>query len=90
MDDSLYDMLLVEIIDDVFEKKTRKHIQYYNTIQKLWNSNRHNKILLSKFLLGRLIRESERIFIKAQNMAKRHCQNCSTKNIEIPKGTVFH
>lgn len=90
MDDSLFNMLLIEIIDDVFEKKTRKHIQYYDTIQKLWNSNRHNKLLLSKYLLGRLIRESERIFLKAQDMAKRHCQHCSPQNIEVPKGTVLH
>ena len=90
MDDSSFNMLLIEIIDDDFEKKTRKHIQYYDTIQKLWNSNRHNKLLLSKYLLGRLIRESERIFVKAQNMAKRHCSTCSAQDVEIPKGTVFH
>ena len=90
MDDSSFNMLLIEIIDNVFEKKTRKHIQYYDIIQKLWNSNRYNKLLLSKYLLGRLIRESERIFIKAQNMAKRHCSTCNTQDVEIPKGTVFH
>ncbi|MFL2679093.1 MAG: hypothetical protein ACJ0GH_01780 [Alphaproteobacteria bacterium] len=90
MDDSSFNMLLIEIIDNVFEKKTRKHIQYYDIIQKLWNSNRYNKLLLSKYLLGRLIRESERIFLKAQNMAERHCPSCSAKDPEIPKGTVFH
>ena len=90
MDDSSFNMILIEIINDVFKKKTRKHIQYYDTIQKLWNSNRHNKLLLSKYLLGRLIRESERIYIKAQSMAQRYCPTCSTQNVEIPKGTVFH
>ena len=35
---------LVDAIDNVLEKKTRKHIQYYNVVQKVLNSNRHNKL----------------------------------------------
>ena len=105
MDDIPFEFLLLEIIDSVFEKKTRKHIEYYNLIQKLLNTNKSNKLLLSKYLLGRLIRESERIFISAQNLAKRHCPACKVEKkvcrdhkqisneeerVDIPEGTVFH
>ena len=105
MDDIPFEFLLLEIIDSVFEKKTRTHIEYYNLIQKLLNTNKSNKLLLSKYLLGRLMRESERIFISAQNLAKSHCPACKVEKkvcrdhkqisneeerVDIPEGTVFH
>ncbi len=98
MDNIPYELLLIEIIDNILEKKTRKHIQYYNVVQKVLDSNRHNKLALCKYLLGRLIRESERLFYSAQQLAKRHCPACKevqevaneASNLEIPEDVVLH
>lgn len=62
-----FDSYIMDLINSVFEQRTRKHIDYYNLLQKLWNSSRLNKVQLSKYLLSRLIRESSNIISKAQS-----------------------
>ena len=63
----MFNLYIMDLINFVFEKRTRKHIDYYNLLQKLWNSSKVNKVQLSKYLLSRLIRESSAIILKAQH-----------------------
>ncbi len=76
-----FNEVLIEIIDDTFKKKKRLYISYDHLINKLWQSNKspHQKTLIAKYILSRLSRESERIFIKASLLATRLCPCCSSK-----------
>ncbi len=73
-----FDSYIMDLINFVFEQRTRKHIDYYNLLQKLWNSSRLNKVQLSKYLLSRLIRESSNIISKAQHHIA--CNNISDED----------
>ena len=77
-----YDNVLVEIIDDVVKKRKYLHNKYDILFEKLWISNKNleQRKHLAKKLLGRLLRESDLIFIRAQNLAQRLCPKCA--NVE--------
>ena len=79
-----FNEILNEIIDDTIFKKKSLHDKYYSIIQKLWLSNRSssNKTILAKYILGRLTRESERLFLKASNLASRMCPCCANKQYQ--------
>ena len=49
-----------------------------NAIKKLWGSSKPKtlKTNLGKYLLTRLLRESDRAFAEAQSLAKQLCPNC--------------
>ena len=70
-----YDDVLIEIIDDVVKKRKYLHNKYDILFEKLWISNKNlrQRKHLAKKLLGRLLRESDLIFIRAQNLAQRLC-----------------
>ena len=74
-----YDNVLVEIIDDVVKKRKYLHNKYDILFEKLWISNKNleQRKHLAKKLLGRLLRESDLIFIRAQNLAQRLCPKCA-------------
>lgn len=74
---------MIKIIDDVIEERTKKHAEYLLLSKKVWYSNKKNKLTLGKYILGRLLRESDRIFFKAQALARKHCPRC--KNQQNPK-----
>jgi len=74
-----YDNVLVEIIDDVVKKRKYLHNKYDILFEKLWISNKslNERKTIAKRLLARLLRESDLIFIKAQNLAQRLCPKCT-------------
>ena len=73
-----YQETLVIIINDVIEKRKNIHDGYLLLIRRLYDSSRpiRNKTLLSKYLLTRLLRESDRAFNEAQLLAKKLCPTC--------------
>lgn len=74
-----YDNVLVEIIDDVVKKRKYLHNKYDILFEKLWISNKslNQRKITAKKLLARLLRESDLIFIRAQNLAQRLCPKCA-------------
>ncbi len=92
MEDNEFKKLMLEIIKDVFEEKNEKHFIYSTIFRKLMISNKNNKLEIGKYLLGRLIRESYRIFYTAQ---KKATLNCPYKKVllddgNVPDKSMFH
>ena len=81
-----YDNVLVEIIDDVVKKRKYLHNKYDILFEKLWISNKNleQRKHFAKKLLGRLFRESNLIFIRAQNLAQRLCPKCANAETSRP------
>ena len=73
-----YQEILLEIIYDVIGKRKLIHSKYDELIKKLWGSSKPItlKTNLGKYLLTRLLRESDRAFEEAQSLAKQLCPNC--------------
>ena len=70
--------IILEIIYDVIGKRKSIHSRYDELIKKLWGSSKPKtlKTNLGKYLLTRLLRESDRAFAQAQSLAKQLCPNC--------------
>ena len=70
--------IILEIIYDVIGKRKLIHSRYDELIKKLWGSSKPTtlKTNLGKYLLTRLLRESDRAFVEAQSLAKQLCPNC--------------
>ena len=70
--------VILGIINDVMEKKKSIHLKYNQLIQKLWLSDihLHKKTLLAKYILARVLRESDRAFNQGQLMARQICPKC--------------
>ena len=73
-----YQEIVLEIIYDVIEKRKLIHLKYNELIKKLWGSSKPRtlKTNLGKYLLTRLLRESDRAFAEAQSLATQLCPNC--------------
>ena len=73
-----YQEILLEIIYDVIGKRKLIHSRYDELIKKLWESSKSTtlKTNLGKYLLTRLLRESDRAFEDAQLLAKQLCPTC--------------
>ena len=73
-----YQEIVLEIIYDVIGKRKLIHSRYDKLIKKLWESSKSTtiKTYLGKYLLTRLLRESDRAFAEAQSLAKQLCPNC--------------
>lgn len=78
-----FNKVLIEIIDDTFEKKNILHQNYNNLIKKVWVSDKSDerKLKMAKYLLGRLAQESSFIYLKASILAKRLCPCCNDQQI---------
>ncbi len=76
--DEDFQHIISEIISDLIEKKKDIHIKYDQLIKKLWLSNRklNYKTTIAKYILARLLRESDKAFTEAQLMAKQICPRC--------------
>ena len=70
--------IVLEIIYDVIGKRKLIHSRYDELIKKLWESSKPTglKTNLGKYLLTRLLRESDRAFAEAQSLAKQLCPTC--------------
>ena len=73
-----YQEIVLEIIYDVIGKRKLIHSKYDELIKKLWESSKSTtvKTNLGKYLLTRLLRESDRAFAEAQSLAKQLCPTC--------------
>ena len=74
MSEKEFNELMLHIITDVTGKH-EKHFVYSRIFRKLIISKKTNKLKLAKYILGRLLRESYRIFFNAQINATQHCPN---------------
>ena len=88
MSEEEFDELMLRIISNVIEEKHEKHFVYNRIFKKLMISNKANKLKLAKYLLGRLLRESYRIFFNAQVNATQHCPN--QKKLGETSKVVYH
>jgi hypothetical protein len=81
-DEENYQYVIFEIIDDVIDKRKGIDLKYDQLMKKLWISEKpiNRKTILAKYLLARVLRESEKIFFEAQCLAKQLCPSCR-KNI---------
>ena len=81
-----FNNILVEIIDDVVKKRKALHDKYDQLFEMLWVSekNINERKFIAKRLLSRLLRESDLIFIRAQNLATRLCPKCEVVNVRVP------
>tara|TARA_B100001115_G_C15642969_1_gene309460 strand:- start:294 stop:617 length:324 start_codon:yes stop_codon:yes gene_type:complete len=70
--------IVLEIIHDVIGKRKLIHSRYDELIKKLGESSKPKtlKTNLGRYLLTRLLRESDRAFMEAQSLAKQLCPNC--------------
>ena len=88
MSEKEFNEIMLHIITNVIEEKHEKHFVYNRIFRKLIISKKTNKLKLAKYILGRLLRESYRIFFNAQINATQHCPN-QKKNNETGK-IVYH
>ena len=80
MSEKEFNELMLHIITNVIEEKHEKHFVYNRIFRKLMISKKTNKLKLAKYILGRLLRESYRIFFNAQINATQHCPNQKKSN----------
>ena len=80
------------LIEMVFREKNKKHSSYLKMYEKLKFSKKENKLELSKYLLSRLLRESNRILATAQKYATDNCpyKEDFEKNVSTSISTTIH
>ena len=88
MSEKEFNDIMLQIITNVIEEKHEKHFVYNRIFKKLMMSNKSNKLKLAKYILGRLLRESYRIFFNAQINATQNCPNQKKSN--EPTKIVYH
>ena len=81
MNDNDYIQFQQELIEYVLQKKTYLHQKYEYFLEKLSLSNKSDlhKLILSKRLLSRLIRESNKILNDAQKCSTNYCSCCENE-----------
>ena len=92
MYDENFKELMLVMISQVFEQKNEKHMIYNYMFQKLMKSKKKNKLTISKYLLSRLIRESQRIVYSAQEYVNMHspCQKFLLNKEKNQEKVTFH
>ena len=78
MNNNDYIQFQQELIEYVLQKKTYLHKKYEYILEKLSLSDKSDlhKLILSKRLLSRLIRESDKILNDAQKCSTDYCSCC--------------
>ena len=66
---------MIELIESVINGRLSIHHKYEILIKKLSKSNKsiNTKLAISRYIMHRILRESDRVFIKAQIEANRLC-----------------
>ncbi len=82
-----FNELMLQIIANVMEEKHEKQFVYNRIFKKLLISKKPNKLKLARYILGRLLRESYRIFFTAQMNAT---QNCPHKRENENKNKIVY
>ena len=81
-----FDYIMIEIIDDVVKKRKVLHDRYNLLFERLWVAEKdiNERKFVSRRLLSRLLRESDLIFARAQNLASRFCPKCQELSVDLP------
>tara|TARA_B100000989_G_C19475128_1_gene442547 strand:- start:845 stop:1129 length:285 start_codon:yes stop_codon:yes gene_type:complete len=76
-----------ELIEGVLQKKIHLHQKYEYFLEKLSISNKSKvyKLILSKRLLSRLIRESNKILIDAQKCSTKYCSCFEDEDLDVKR-----
>ena len=66
---------MIELIENVINGRLNIHQKYEVLIKKLSKSNKslETKLAISRYIMHRILRESDRVFIKAQIKANKLC-----------------
>ena len=66
---------MIELIENVINGRLNIHHKYEVLIKKLSKSDRpiRSKLAISRYIMHRILRESDRVFIKAQIQANKLC-----------------
>ena len=80
------------LLEMVFREKNEKHSTYLKIYEKLKFSKKANKLELGKYLLSRLLRESNRILATAQKFSTDNCpyKEDFEKDVSASRSTTFH
>lgn len=84
---------MIELIENVINGRLNIHHKYEVLIKKLSKSDRpiRSRLAISRYIMHRILRESDRVFIKAQIQANNLCP-CDHANHKFEnsqsKGTV--
>ena len=80
------------LLEMVFREKNKKHSSYLKMYKKLKSSKKENKLELGKYLLSRLLRESNRILATAQKYSTDNCpyKEYYEKDVSTSRPTTIH
>jgi len=90
---------MIELIENVINGRLNIHHKYEILIKKLSKSNRSigTKLAVSRYIMHRILRESDRVFIKAQIEANKLCPRGHGKHVkeeiensERPEAITYH
>ncbi len=81
-----FDNIMIEIIDNVVKKRKVLHDRYNLLFERLWIAEKDSieRKFVARRLLSRLLRESDLIFARAQNLAVRLCPKCNEVSTSFP------
>jgi len=81
-----FDYIMIEIIDDVVKKRKVLHDRYNLLFERLWVAEKdfNERKFVARRLLSRLLKESDLIFARAQNLAFRLCPKCQEVSMAAP------
>jgi len=88
---------MIKLIENVISGRLNIHHKYEVLIKKLSKSNKsvETKLAISRYIMHRILRESDRVFIKAQIKANKLCpcdhgkQNVREKIVESESSEVI-
>ena len=77
---------MIEIIDDVVKKRKVLHDRYNLLFERLWVAEKdiNERKFVARRYLSRLLRESDLIFARTQNLASRLCPKCQEVSMDLP------
>ena len=88
---------MIELIENVINGRLNIHHKYEVLIKKLSKSDRsiRSKLAISRYIMHRILRESDRVFIKAQIQANKLCPFDNSKNNKVennkkPQATITY
>ena len=83
---------MIKLIEKVINGRLTIHHRYESLIKKLSKSNRsiNKKLAISRYIMHRILRESDRVFIKAQIKANKLCPCENTKNNVENQTVTYH
>ena len=87
---------MIELIENVINGRLNIHHKYEALIKKLSKSDKsiNTKLAISRYIMHRILRESDRVFIKAQIQANKLCSCNHTdkkfENSQVKETVTYH